>query len=151
MAQDVAKRHEFERFAAAAHLLTREELVGLRPAHRGADPRRLRRCRRRDSGRGPFLKIELREHLPADGAESGIGARVARGEGAQLLEVKEAVEAVLSARCDAAWSTHLRAGAAHTVISTGSSFEGPRSFTECTPREVARSQLAIDDSIRAWS
>ena len=50
---------------------------------------------------------------------------MAHGEGAHLLEVNEGVVAVLPARCDAARSTHLPAGAARAVVSTGSKLEVP--------------------------
>ena len=60
-----------------------------------------------------------------DEAERGMDAGVARGDGAHLLEVNEGVEAVLSARCEAAWSTHLPAGAVRTFGSSGVKSEGP--------------------------
>ena len=64
-----------------------------------------------------------------------MGARVAHGEGAHLFEVNEGVVAVLPARCDAARSTHLPAGAARAVASTESKLEGPQDTTGCTRDE----------------
>ena len=66
-----------------------------------------------------------------------MGARVAHGEGAHLLEVNEGVEEVLSARCEAAWSTHLPAGAVRTFGSSGVEFEGPEITRDLSPREMA--------------
>ena len=58
---------------------------------------------------------------------------MARGEDAHVLEVNEGVVAVLPARCEAARSTHLPAGAARVVVSSGVKLEGPdltRSLTQ---------------------
>ena len=60
-----------------------------------------------------------------------MGARVAHGEGAHLLEVNEGVVAILPGRCDATRSTHLPAGAARAVVSTGSKLEGPQGTSGC--------------------
>ena len=55
---------------------------------------------------------------------------MAHGEGAHLLEVNEGVVAVLLARCDAARSTHLPAGAARTNVAIRSILGGPRKTKE---------------------
>ena len=68
-----------------------------------------------------------------------MGARAAHGEGAHLLEVNEGVVAVLPARCDAARSTHLPAGAARAVVSTGSKLEVPDLTRSLTRGEGASS------------
>ena len=48
-----------------------------------------------------------------------VGARAACGEDAHLFQVKVGIDAVLPALCNAPHSTHLCAGAAHTVVSSG--------------------------------
>ena len=59
------------------------------------------------------------------------------GEGAHLLEVNEGVEEVLSARCEAAWSTHLPAGAVRTFGSSGVEFEGQEIIRDLSLRKMA--------------
>ena len=66
-----------------------------------------------------------------------MGAGVAHGEGAHLLEVNEGGVAVVPARCDAARSTHLPAGAAHTIVSKAFELEGPD-----LPRSLTRGEAA---------
>jgi hypothetical protein len=72
------------------------------------------------------------KHRHRDGAESGVGARALHREVAHLLEVIEGVGAVLRTSCHDAWSTHLRAGAAHAVGSGGLEFKVPQDSTGCT-------------------
>ena len=73
-----------------------------------------------------------------------MGADVARGEGAHLLEVNEGVHEVLPACCHAAWSTHLPAGAARTVVSPPPKLEGPEITRDLSLRETATSCEHID-------
>ena len=63
---------------------------------------RTRRRRRSARGHGGCTKIEPKEHPRADRAASGMGARLAHGKGAHLLEIKEGIIAVLPARCEPA-------------------------------------------------
>ena len=73
----------------------RQEVVDLRPAHQGADPRRLRRCRRRDTGRGPVQPKSLEGRLSGDGPDAGLGARVANGGRRATLEAEVGIIAEL--------------------------------------------------------
>ena len=74
--------------------------------------------------------------LSHDHAVSGIGARVAHGEGAHLLEVKVGTDCVLLTRCEAARALRRPAGVAHTIFSTASKLECKRSEKEETPVET---------------
>ena len=55
---------------------------------------------------GRCAKIELKERLSGEEAESRMGARVEYGEGARALEVKVGIIAVLPTSCEAALPTH---------------------------------------------
>ena len=122
--RDGAEWAQIRAVPAAAHHLRAQEVVGLRPAHRGATPRRPRRCRRRDTGRGPFQPLPGEARLSRDEAESRVRARAAYGDRTHLFGVKVGIDAVLPTRSQAAWSTHLRAAVICTVGSTTSKFEG---------------------------
>ena len=78
-------------------------------------------------------------------AESGMGARMARGEGAHLLAVNEGVGAVLPAHCYAARATHCSAQAACRVGSTMSFSGGPLQAIAGTPRESTVAQRPTED------
>ena len=80
--------------------------------------------------------------LSHDHAVSGMGARVAHGEGAHLLEVKVGIVCVLWTRCEAARALRRPAGVAHTIFSTTSKLEGKRSEKEETPVETDAFQSA---------
>ena len=51
-------------------------------------------------------KVESRERLRIHETESRMGARVAQGEGAHVLEVKVGIIAELPTSCEAARPTH---------------------------------------------
>ena len=76
------------------------------------------------------------EHVLWDKAESGMDARVAYGEGAQLLELKVGIVAVLLLNCEPSRPTHLRAGTAQTVGSNGAILEGKKQKNYETPGEM---------------
>ena len=81
--------------------------------------------------------------LSHDHAVSGMGARVAHGEGAHVLEVKVGIVCVLWTRCEAARALRRPAGVAHTIFSTTTSkLECKRSEKEETPVETDAFQSA---------
>ena len=90
-------------------------------------------------------------HRHRDVVGSGMGAGRARGAGAHLLEVIEGVGAVLRTSCHDAWSTHLRAGAARTVGSSGLEFEVPLVLIRGMRDEGATCREHTDEGPAAWS
>ena len=132
--------HEFEALGLRHTFRRAKKWPPPPPGGRQRRRTRPRRKDRRSAARTACERSSWKSASLLGGADRGLGARMAHGEGAHLLEVNEGVVGVIPARCDASRSTHLPAGAAHTDVAKASNLEGPDNTRKLMPRKEVTSR-----------